>query len=798
MYKQDKRDSGNMMQKNNVIKNKLIFPAAALLPVLFMLVVYARLGVWPFGDKTVYTWDLQGQYSSFMVLMHNLLTGKEHIGYSLTGGLGGNLYGLAAYYLGSPLNIIMIFFDEKTMPVGIMLLILLKTAGMGFFMFLYLYQKKPSPAALLFSTAYAFSAYAIAYQSNIMWMDALMFLPLVIWGLEKLIKEGKCLLYIISLGLTIISNYFTAYMVCLFVVFYFVGYMMLIEWKESNIKKKVKTAGKFALSSLCSGGLSAFLLLPVLCEMRSGVSKVNVNADALGNGARFFYYRSILPMFLACSYDDSQRWDAMGTFPLLYCGVIAILGAVAFLLIKNISWRKKLFGVLILAMLLISCNHMNLFFIWHGFYTPFGAPWRFIFLWSFTVLSAAYEGTAVFLEERNRFYDYIVLAGMCFYFLWVFWRFEAYRYIVIFNVGVVFCEFVGLFLWKYGKRYKKIIAGTVCILGVGAELICNALFIWSQGFEYESYAAYQNYIAAAGEIFAGEENILYRSVMRGKAQRDLNDGFLWNKNTIESYASTGKEKTHKIGECLDLGEFRIMGTYNDQATLLTKSIVSLRYIYGGETADACYEKIRTTKDGIHIYENKNVLPFGFLVNGTALDITSEDGEMDICEKQNILFHALAGSREMQEQVVYEKVPVGNQNAESEGNIYNYIENTELVKKAVEKTAEYTLSVESKNESDITVKVKNEIGEEAYVCFSVPYERGWKTEVDGKEAPATEGMGGLLLIPVGEGEHEVRIIYTTSGSRAGALVSIACLTGIIVYILYRKKHSENMMRDRKKI
>ena len=59
------------------IKNKLIFLAAAILPVFFMLIAYVRMGIYPFGDKTLYTWDLEEQYSSFMVLMHNLLRGKE-------------------------------------------------------------------------------------------------------------------------------------------------------------------------------------------------------------------------------------------------------------------------------------------------------------------------------------------------------------------------------------------------------------------------------------------------------------------------------------------------------------------------------------------------------------------------------------------------------------------------------------------------------------------------------------------------------------------------------------------------
>lgn len=789
MYSQGKRDSGDTMQKNNAIRDKLIFPAAAILPVLFMLTAYARSGFWPFGDKTVYTWDLQAQYSSFMVLLHNLLTGKEHIGYSLTGGLGGSLYGLAAYYLGSPFNIIMIFFDERTMPAGILLLILLKTAGMGLFMFLYLYQKKRSPLAILFSTAYAFSAYAIVYQSNIMWLDALVFLPLVIWGLEKLIKEGKCLLCIISLGLTIISNYFTAYMVCLFVVFYFIGYMILMEWKESGLKKKAQTVGRFAASSLCGGGLSAFLLLPMLYEMQSGLGRQNVGGEAIKNGAKFFYYRSILPMFLACSYDDSQRRDSMGTFPLLYCGIIAIFGIILFLMMKNIAWKEKFFQIFLLAIILISCNHMNLFFIWHGFYTPLGAPWRYAFLWSFVLLTAAHEGTAAFVEERGRIYNCLAMTGIGLLLFWIFWRFDSYRQITAFNIAVICGEVTGLFFWKYGKIGKRAAAAVLCMFVLAVELISNAVYVWSQGFEYESYTSYLEYIDEVEEILVEEEGV-YRSEIAEDVCRNRNDGFLWRMNTIGSYTSTSKKNTYDIGRCLDIGELRDVRIYNTEAPLLSKDIIGLRYIYAREIEDTVYEKMETAKDGINIYENGNALPFGFLVNRTALDITSEDGEKDICEKQNILFHALAGSREMQEQDICKKISDGNQNGDNEGENYNYIEDTELVQKAVEKTAEYTLSVTLEDESDVAVKVKNEIGEAAYVCFSVPYERGWKAKVDGEEASVTEGMGGLLLVPVGEGEHEIQIAYVAPGSREGALISIICLAGMIVYAYYMRKNSEN--------
>ena len=51
-----------------------------------------------------------------------------------------------------------------------------------------------------------------------------------------------------------------------------------------------------------------------------------------------------------------------------------------------------------------------------------------------------------------------------------------------------------------------------------------------------------------------------------------------------------------------------------------------------------------------------------------------------------------------------------------------------------------------------------------------------------------GMGGLLLVPVEDGEHEVRIIYTAPGSRAGMMISLICFAGVMIYAFYGKKKS----------
>ena len=74
----------------------------------------------------------------------------------------------------------------------------------------------------MFSLCYAFMAYNINFQINIMWIDGIILLPLVMLGIDKLINENKYKLYIITLFITIFSNYYIGYMICIFSVLYFI------------------------------------------------------------------------------------------------------------------------------------------------------------------------------------------------------------------------------------------------------------------------------------------------------------------------------------------------------------------------------------------------------------------------------------------------------------------------------------------------------------------------------------------------------------------------------------------------
>ncbi len=804
--------------------------AAFLMPVVLMLVCYAVEGIYPFGDRTVYTWDLEGQYSSFMNLLHHMLTGKASWAYSLSGGLGGSTLGLIAYYLSSPFHIIMFFFDELTMPIGIMALILMKTACMGGFMFLYLQYKKESPLALLFSTSYAMSAYVIVHQSNIMWLDAVVFLPLIILGLEKLLKEKKCLLYILSLGLAIISNYYTGYMLCLFSLLYFGLYMICL----SKGQKRGGIFLRYAFSSLCSGGLAAFLLIPVALELQQSANKLFRGTSVLGNWTKIYYYRSTLPMFLPCSYDDIQRWEVWnGSFPLLYCGILIIFGVFLFLFSQNITLREKIFGIGLLGCIFVSFNRMNLFLLWHGLYSPLGAPWRYAFLWSFAVLAVAYQGTVAVLESdkksekvliRGKGLETIWLAVGCeaMYFIWVLWRFESYRRVALFGLVIATAEAAGLLLWKNRKNDKKrecpvtrMLALSICILALGIELCGNAVYIWSQGYQFEPYMDYANYVESVGKCIAGSEDKPYRSEFFGQAVRSRNTGFLWNENTITMYSSTEKEKVWDVLYRYGFGDGGENYSFGGGSTLFAKNMIGLKYLYSDEGTYYGYEKKPVPGSGIYVFENKNSLPLGFLVKESAVSITDIEPQEDLFTFQNRLFEALSGcedvcedSTENQTGGPYRKVPedewpglglsgVLQDILESRviasvkdgyytDGVSIYEEDADRIEEVMEKTAQSVVETEMRSDSDIRTKVNNSLNQMAYVCYSVPYDTGWKATVDGNGVETMQGMGGFLLVPVETGVHEVRIVYHPPGSAAGGIISLASLLGLAGYCYIRRK------------
>ena len=385
------------MEKKTGVKTKEkwgILAAAFALPVFLCLILMAIFGQYPFGDHTMLIWDMNWQYSSFLVHLHDILHGDASAWYTFSRAIGGDMYGVGAYYLFSPYNLLFYFFDEKNIYVGITLVLLLKIGSMGAAMNLYLQRRKVSWETVLFSTAYAGCAYVAGYFHNMMWLDALIILPVMVLGIERLMEEKKSFLYIFSIAYAVITNFYMGYMLCIFSVLYAVCFFFLLQ----DAKKSVSSVIRYILSSLAGGGLAGIVIFPVLHILQSGKTGNGIDFTQLKDWSKIYDFADIFTNSFAGTMPDRV---ITGNAPLIYCGVLCVV-LVCLMFFLKISWKKKAGYLILLGALCLSMMHQNLYVMWHGFSMPMGSPHRFSFLYCFVLISAAYQACQSLEQETER------------------------------------------------------------------------------------------------------------------------------------------------------------------------------------------------------------------------------------------------------------------------------------------------------------------------------------------------------------------------------------------------------------
>lgn len=365
--------------------NKHLLLLSFFIPFTIMAIIYALMGVYPFGNQTLLTIDLGQQYVDFYrYYRHTLLNEPEALFYSFAKGIGGEMIGLWSYYLNSPFNLLLLLLPDRYLPVGVTLLMLLKIASSGL-SFAYLLIKKFSGNNWLvptFAVAYALMAYTIVNQLNVMWLDGLVFLPLIILGVEKIVDGEKGFFYSFMLALMLFSNYYIGYMICLFVVCYFLFALakqqdtVMMQWTK-KLKFFASRILRFVLFSLLGGGLAAFSLVPNFYSLLGG--KVSYMSDTIDWTLKY-PFQEILSKFYIGAFD----FDQMPTgHPNLFVGTIALVGFLFYFFNRAIPLKERVVALLLTIFFFFSMNVNILNKAWHGMQYPIWYPYRFSFVVSF-------------------------------------------------------------------------------------------------------------------------------------------------------------------------------------------------------------------------------------------------------------------------------------------------------------------------------------------------------------------------------------------------------------------------------
>ena len=365
---------------------------AAIIPAVLFFLIYLVRGLYPFGNGTVLVLDLNGQYVYFFEALRNKVLEGGSLLYSWSRALGGEFLGMYAYYIASPLSYLICLFPKERTQEFLLVMFMIKAALCGGTMGFYLHkhsEKRNKLSIVAFAVMYAMSAYCVVQQNNTMWIDAVMWLPLVAYGVEQLIKFGKYKLFVIFLSLTLASNFYIGYMVCIFVLLYFFFYHFAFCENNANNPNNershfLKSFIRIGCYSILAIGMAAVIVLGAYYSLQFGKN------DFTDPSWDIFLRIDILDIFfkmLPSSYD-TVRIDGL---PFIYCGLLTAVLAPLFFCCKKFTTREKVVCGIFLAIFILSFMISVLDLVWHGFQKPQWLNNRYSFMFCFFLLTLAFR-----------------------------------------------------------------------------------------------------------------------------------------------------------------------------------------------------------------------------------------------------------------------------------------------------------------------------------------------------------------------------------------------------------------------
>ena len=628
-------------------KGVLYFVLAFMVPAILMLIGFKKSNIHPFGDQQMLVVDLWHQYYPFFrVVREKLLTGGSFL-YSWQNGMGTNFLSLISYYAASPLNWLSVFFDEEHVRDALSYILIAKVGFCGAFFscFLRYTYKRRDFSIVIFGTMFALCSYVLGYYWNVMWFDTIALFPLVMTGVVAICRERKWKLYTVSLALSLIANYYIGYFTCIFTMFMFAA-AVITEGK--GIKDFFVKLWIIIRSSVIGIGLGAFMLLPAYYGLQ-----LTYSANNTFPAARSWYEKWTDIFANLISYSPPAMKEGLPNFA---CGMLAVTLFGVFLFSGGIKLREKISGVLMLALIAVSCNMNQLNFIWHGFHVTNQIPYRFAFIFSFVLVAAAFRAYDAMTKKGITIWQLILLIPGPAVVFWLNWRkagkdfaFEgAFRSsVIITGAYLLIFAAVKLFPFKELKVRRSVL--NVCIAAaVVAELVSNTtLGVKTVGSSsYSSYPASNEQVQELLAQIREDDSSFTRTEMTGTYT--LNDSALYGYYGVSQFSSSANVSVTKLFQRLGLYASEAGNRYYYRtAGPVVNGLLGIGHLISKNgmmtSTELALEYIGSASGGsTYRYDNKYALPLGFMMNSEILDLP-DDEALNPFEYQNDLIRLGVGT-----------------------------------------------------------------------------------------------------------------------------------------------------------
>ena len=831
------------MKKN--LKKYLPEILTFIVPILIMLISCIVNKTYPFGKEILPKYDGYYQYAGFTSYYKNVLLGNESLFYSFKGLLGYNFYATSIYYMFNPTNLLCIFSTSKNILEYYTFIILLRIGLSGFTMCKYLKYKFKNQSNLryiIFSISYALMAYNVCYFFNYMYFDTVVLFPIVVLGLDKLIYERKNRLYIISLTLSIISNFYIGYMVCIFSLLYFI-YNIVIYKLDKNIIKD------FIISSLLSGFMCMIIIIPEASELLKGKALLYASSKA----EYFKFNMNFLNIFYKFLPGSTSNYDLEYGMVNIYVSLFVIILVIKYFFNKKISKKERITTLIFILFFLLSISFNLLDFAWQLFQKPIWYPNRYIFTFSFFLITIAMKEITNITYKTNIKENLIIIISFILLTLYSIISLKIHNdnlKIISYILGIILILQYTFFLNNRNAKYLLVMLFFI-------EVTTNAIFTLkimgktTTMTQYKTNEEINEKAVKHIKEIENKDNNFYR--MELSTSTVHNSPSLLNYNGINHFNSVKNAKTLNF-----LNKFNYQVTddtsveFNNYNPYLT-SLLGIKYINGSKD-EMYYENVYN--ENPYMYLNKDALSLGYMIynkefkesnssyqntenlinsmlntdikrykvidsfNGkdteikeidnkkyviskTSIKIEMEDkasNSMFLIPSRNISFVAnysiFINDEEIKDAVIKQSPIFINK-----GDTYKIIIKSNLSKTELNSLKWYqidydkyieTINELKKNEFNITKYNKdNHIegnidvnNDKNVLLLTIPYDKGWNIYVDDNKVNYDICFDSFICLDLDKGKHNIKMNYVPSGFIVGLIISSLAFIVTIIYI--RKK------------
>lgn len=744
-----------------------------LIPGAVMLAVFAALGMAPFGDNTILISDMSTQYVEFFCALKN-----GDLFFSWSKALGTSYIGVFSYYVSSPLSFLTLLVSNEAMPVGLLFLAALKIALAGLAFCLFIRRRYPvgDGAAVFASVCYALMSYNAVYAICIMWLDGVIWLPLILLALDRILAGRGAGPFTAALSVCFVSTWYISYMIGIFCALYLCARLWILRPKRKALGRVL---GRFFGGAACALGLTAWLWLPTFLAM--------FNGKFSGGNADYPGLLACTPLDILSQLRPGQyRSIADGSAVYLFCGSAALVLAAAYFFLPRFSRREKAANGGLLAALILSLLLSPLDKAWHLFQRPNWFPFRYSFVVSFTLLYLAAPALGQLLKGLRR---------------------------------------------RKGEGLARAAAGALVCLTV-LELGLNTMGILSGllgQFGCDSYGAYRAYYAANQALVeAAREDADGRFFRLGATEdRGHNSPLSFGYPGLTHYSSLYNYGVNRLTRELGYAQ-TWMWCASYGSTPAADALLGQGYTITADAMPPGYSPIAQS-GALTLWRAPGVLPLAFLAEDGGQGLTGESP----FQRQNELYGALLG----EETALFapaaaeiETAP-GETTLRMQGNgkpLYMDLSAAGLREVLVNGAhllwlgsseaasvhylgapglgEEWTVTVrhdrpwtgtvwaldldalraavERLDNTEVTsvepngrVRLSVPADGPRTLCATVPAEEGWTAYVDGKRTETGRWLDTFLMLELPEGAHEVELRYTPPGLIPGVALGALAAAGL---------------------